>query len=308
MTELLQRYIKGDASEEEKQRIIRWLEESPENMHEYMALRKLYDISVWHADTCPVNRQTQKVYLRRIIVETLKIAAILLIGFAGAWHLFSRQPDAPSMQTVHVPSGQRAELTLSDGTKVWLNARSTLIFPSHFNDRNRKVQLDGEGYFTVTRNEAAPFTVQTARYDIRVLGTEFNVKAYKDSPLFETALLKGSVVVETPDRKQTLRLQPNQIASAHNGQLSTASIPDYNYFRWKDGIFCFENETIENLIEKIQLYYDVKIEVKNTALLPYRYSGKFRIKDGIEHVLKVLQLKHNFTYTKNEDLNLITIQ
>lgn len=308
MTELLHRYIKGEAADEEKQRIIHWLEESPENMQEYRALRKLYNISLWHTDPCRSTRQTRKVSLRRVIVETLKIAAVFLVGFAGAWQLFSRQPDLSSMQTVHVPSGQRAELTLSDGTKVWLNARSTLIFPSHFTDRSRNVQLDGEGYFTVTRNEAAPFTVQTARYDIRVLGTEFNVKAYKDSPLFETALLKGSVVIKTPDSKQALRLQPNQIASAHNGQLSTASIPDYNYFRWKEGLFCFENETIQNLIEKIQLYYDVKIEVKNTALLPYRYSGKFRIKDGIEHVLKVLQLKHNFTYTKNEDSNLITIQ
>lgn len=308
MTELLQRYIKGEASEEEKHRVMLWLEEKPENMREYRALRKLYDISLWNADTSSASRRVRKVSLRRTIREVLKIAAVLLIGFAGAWQLFYHQPETPLMQTVHVPSGQRAELTLSDGTRVWLNARSTLRFPSHFTSHTRQVELDGEGYFTVTRNEATPFTVQTEQYDIRVLGTEFNVKAYPESRLFETALLKGSVEVTPKDTGRTLRLKPNEVARSYDGLLQVTPIQDFNYFKWKEGLFCFENETIENLMEKIQLYYDVKIEVRRPSLLQYRYSGKFRIKDGIEHVLKVLQLKHAFTYTKNEDRNVIIIK
>lgn len=308
MTELLQRYIKGEASEEEKRRVMLWLEENPENMREYRTLRKLYDISLWNTGMPSASRHLRKVSLQRTVTEVLKIAAVLLIGFAGAWQLLYHQPETSSMQTVHVPAGQRAELTLSDGTRVWLNARSTLRFPSHFTSRARKVELDGEGYFTVTRNEAAPFTVQTGRYDIRVLGTEFNVKAYSESRLFETALLTGSVEVAPKDTRHTVRLKPNEVAQSQDGQLKITSIQDPNYFKWKEGLFCFENETIENLIEKMQLYYDVKIEVRRPSLLSYRYSGKFRIKDGIEHVLKVLQLKHAFTYTKDEDRNVIIIK
>ena len=109
------------------------------------------------------------------------------------------------MQTVIVPAGQRAELLLADGTKVWLNSRSKLKFPDRFQKDARKVELDGEGYFEVTHQEEAPFTVHTSKYDVKVLGTEFNVKAYKDKEQFETSLLKGSVEVSNANKSQTIR-------------------------------------------------------------------------------------------------------
>lgn len=308
MKELLKRYLQGDICEEEKARILHWLEESPENRKEYAALRKLYDISLWSGKTSEFRRKPVRTSWRRTAYQLMKIAAIWIFGFLGAWLLSEHAPQTSHTQTIHVPAGQRAELTLSDGTKVWLNSRSTLTFPDHFEAHARQVTLDGEGYFTVARDTKAPFTVQTEKYAIRVLGTEFNVKAYRDSPLFETALLKGSVEISASGHDAALRLKPDEIASTRNGRLVTSRIPDYAYFKWKEGIFCFENETIENLIEKMQLYYDVKIEVRQPSLLPHRYSGKFRIKDGIEHVLKVLQLKHKFTYTKDESLNLIVIK
>lgn len=309
MEELLQRYIRGEVSEKEKQEVALWLNENPENMREFMALRKLYDISLWNTDSLEKTISLKPtVRLRRIMIEVAKIAAILLIGFFGARQLVRQQPDEIRMQTIHVPAGQRAELTLSDGTLVWLNSRSTFRFPDRFTANSRHVELDGEGYFTVRHDETAPFTVQTGKYAVHVLGTEFNVKAYSDSPLFETALLKGSVEISAAGSSQKLRLRPAEIASVSQGQLVTSPISDLNYFKWKEGLFCFENETIEALIEKLQLYYDIRIEVQNKALLQNRYSGKFRIKDGIEHVLRVLQLKHTFTYTKDEENNLIVIK
>lgn len=313
MEELLQRYIKGETSEEEKQLITKWLDETPENMREYMALRKLYDISLWNTTNHKqIESERKQKSLRRFTLEFAKVAAVLLIGFLAAWQVFYKQTrtlEEVSMQTIHVPAGQRAELTLADGTKVWLNSRSTLKFPNQFQANAREVELDGEGYFTVQHNQTSPFTVQTEKYAIRVLGTEFNVKAYHNSDLFETALLKGSVeIAEANHISHALRLKPNQLASTNNGQLTTQTISDYNYFKWKEGLFCFENETVASLIEKMQLYYDVNIEVRKDSLFQYHYSGKFRIKDGIEHVLKVLQLKHKFTYTKDEKRNLIVIE
>lgn len=310
MEDLLQRYIKGEVSEKEKHHIVEWLETDPANMREYMALRKLYDVSLWNTDSRQATLQPmrKKRTLRRFAIEVLKVAAVLLIGFAGTLLLLEKSPEPVGMQTIHVPAGQRAELTLSDGTNVWLNSHSTLKFPEHFEANARNVELDGEGYFTVTHNKSRPFTVQTKKYAIHVLGTEFNVKAYHSSDLFETALLEGSVEISTLGNNESLRLKPNQIASANNGKLNIRNIPNYNYFKWKEGLFCFENETVESLIEKMQLYYDIKIEVEKPSLLQHRYSGKFRTKDGIEHVLKVLQLKHKFTYTKNEELNLILIK
>lgn len=331
MEERLQRYIRGEASEAEKRQVIDWIDQEPEHRREYLAQRKLYDISLWNreAELAAVGEQPaagepekkeagernlsagrpgRRISLRRIAAETIKVAAVLLIGFLGARYFLTPDAGQPRMQTIHVPAGQRAEITLADGTAVWLNSHSTLSFPDRFPEGSRQVELDGEGYFTVAHDARSPFTVKTGKYDIRVLGTEFNVKAYRRSEWFETALLKGSVEIAGPENDRPLRLKPNEVASLHEGRLQKTAIPDYNYFKWKEGLFCFEDETVEQLIEKMQLYYDIRIEVRRPSLLQHRYSGKFRIKDGIEHVLKVLQLKHKFTYTKDEELNLIIIQ
>ena len=93
-----------------------------------------------------------------------------------------------------------------------------------------------------------------------------------------------------------------------NNKLISKDISDYDYFRWKEGLICFNNESVATIIEKLKLYYDIDIEVYNQKFINSRYTGKFRTKDGIEQVLRVLQIEHKFTYTKNNDLNLITIK
>lgn len=309
MKELLQRYIKGEVSEKERLKIASWLDESPENMREFLVLRKLYDISLWQANTDKTNSVKKVHYsIRKVMAEILKIAAIFLIGFWGSKQLQIQQSNKKQMQTIHVPAGQRAEVTLADGTHVWLNSRSTLKFPEQFSANTRNVELDGEGYFSVQHNENSPFTVHTQNHDIQVLGTEFNVKAYHNTSLFETALLKGSVKISSPNLRNGLQLKPNEIVSIENRMLKKSTINNSDYFKWKEGLFCFENESIQDLIKKLELYYDTTIEIQRPSLLKHHYSGKFRIQDGIEHVLKVLQLKHKFTYIKDDDKNLIIIK
>lgn len=212
------------------------------------------------------------------------------------------------MQTIFVPPGQRAELTLTDGTKVWLNAKTTFTFPDKFTANNRRVTLDGEGYFDVTKNPEKPFIVNTERYDIKVMGTEFNVTAYSGSSVFETSLLKGAVEVFSPAKNTKVSLEPHMRTYEENGILKKDTIEHENYFLWKEGLICFYDEPVDKMIKKLQLYYDVKIDVQNKTLLNNRYSGKFRTKDGVEHVLKVLQLNNKFSYEKDNDRNLITIK
>ena len=290
-------------------KIASWLDESPENMREFLVLRKLYDISLWQANTDKTNSVKKVHYsIRKIMAEILKIAAIFLIGFWGSKQLQIQQSNKKQMQTIHVPAGQRAEVTLADGTHVWLNSRSTLKFPEQFSANTRNVELDGEGYFSVQHNENSPFTVHTQNHDVQVLGTEFNVKAYHNTSLFETALLKGSVKISSPNLRNGLQLKPNEIVSIENRMLKKSTINNSDYFKWKEGLFCFENESIQDIIKKLELYYDTTIEIQRPSLLKHHYSGKFRIQDGIEHVLKVLQLKHKFTYIKDDDKNLIIIK
>ncbi len=309
MEELLQRYIKGEVTEDERIRVVVWLDESPDHMDEYIVLRKLYDITLWNDKVKdPLSIKGRKRSLLNIGLGIIKIAAIFLIAFVGSHYYLNQHQPASKLQTIHVPAGQRVELTLSDGTEVWLNSSTTLRFPTYFTADSRKVELEGEGYFTVKHDADCPFIVQTEKYAVRVLGTEFNVKSYRGSNSFETALLTGSVEILTPDRKNNIRINPDQMAILLDGKIVTENIPDKNYFKWKEGIFCFENESVASLMEKLELYYDVNIDVQSKALLKDRYSGKFRMKDGIEHVLKVLQLKYKFSYTKNDETNLIVIK
>ncbi len=309
MEELLRRYIRGEVSDEERAKIARWLDDDPENMREFKAMRKLYDISLWQTEaqaSSNPKKVTGKIW--RMTFETLKIAAILVVGFFASKLIIPHESETVHTQTIHVPPGQRAELTLADGTEVWLNSGTTLRFPDRFAENKREVMLDGEGYFSVRHDANRPFTVQTSRYAVRVLGTEFNVKAYENSSLFETALIEGSVEINSPRMAESLRLKPNELAVANSNTIHVSSIPDYNYFKWKEGLLCFEDESIQNLMKKLELYYDITVDIQNKSLLHYRYTGKFRIRDGIEHVLKVLQLKHRFSYTKDDDKNLIVIK
>lgn len=308
MDELLMKYIKGETTPEEREKVVRWLDEDPEHIHQYHSLRKLYDISLWSPieESQPEKKQTRT--LKPVWIEFLKVAAVILITFLGTKAFFDWKEDPVKMQTVIVPAGQRAELLLADGTKVWLNSRSKLKFPDRFQKDARNVELDGEGYFEVTHKEEAPFTVHTSRYDVKVLGTEFNVKAYNSKNQFETSLLKGSVEVSNMNKSQVVRLRPDEQVISDGSQLIRSVILDKNYFRWKEGLLCLDDESIGGLIDKLELYYDVKIIVQQASLMKYHYSGKFRISDGVEHVLKVLQLKHKFTYTKDEEQNLIIIK
>lgn len=311
MQTLLRRYIEGDATPEEKKQVILWLEEDEAHTEEYKMLRKLHNLNTWNAE--PEKRisfpgKKSKLFVwRKLAQECIKIASVLLMGILVSYFLMLKNEEEVQMQTIHVPYGQRAELFLSDGTKVWLNSGTTLSFPNRFTHTSRHVTLDGEGYFKVAKDEKKPFTVHTEQYDVRVLGTEFNLKSYTKNNLFETALLEGCIEIVS-EYRQPIRLKANEVVHLSDSKLVKSHITDFNYFKWREGLICFEKETLASLFAKLELYYDVRIIVKNQSLLDWSYSGKFRIRDGIEHVLRVLQQRHQFEYIKEEEKNIIIIK
>lgn len=310
--ELLQKYIAGNATEAEKQRVTEWIQENPENMREYMAQRKLHDMALWRTE--PVaeenSRERKHFSLRGVCMEAAKIAAVLTIVLLGThyWTGKHQVPEDKTWQSIYVPAGQRAELMLADGTKVWLNSRSTLTFPGSFKGNIRNVKLDGEGYFAVTKNVEQPFIVETNKCNVKVLGTEFNVMAYAADSVWETSLLEGAVEILVPGSNNSgMRLEPNMMASLKGNRLVKGRIKEVDYFLWREGLLCFNDISVRDMIEKLKLYYGVDIVVNNIRILKNRYTGKFRTKDGVEHVLKVLKLNNKFTYTKNDETNVITI-
>ena len=314
--ELLLKYIEGDCTDLDKVDIAKWLDSDPDHMKEYLALHKLHDITIWQ--TTSVNKSEKKIekktsvwQLKHIYVEFLKVTAVFIVAILTVRYILpypTMQSPAVVLQTIHVPAGQRAEITMADGTKVWLNAKSTLIFPNQFLGRTREVKLDGEGFFEVAHNKSMPFIVNTKKYNVRVWGTRFNLMAYSENEIFETSLLEGSVEVLKSGSTKGTMLRPDERVYLENDCMVTAPIVDTNHFLWKEGIISFDDETFPEMVCKLELYFDLKIEVKNEEILNYRCTGKFRTKDGVEHILKVLKLSNKFSYTIDYKKNIITIK
>ena len=313
-TELLLKYVYGNCTDQEKETITNWLDADTENMKEFLSLRKLRDITIWNA--YPVTEISDKAEEKksiwsgkRIYFEVLKIAAVLLVAIFVSRYIFP-QPKPENMivmQTIHVPAGQRAKIILVDGTKVWLNAKTTFTFPNYFSESSRNVTLNGEGFFDVSSNKHKPFIVKTEKYDIKVLGTKFNLMAYSGKGIFETSLLEGSLEVNNSGAPKGIFIKPNERIFEERNQLVKSPIMHMNHFLWKDGIISFNNESFTDIVNKLELYFDLKIEVKNEKILTYHCTGKFRTKEGVEHILRVLQLSNRFSFKTDDKNNKITI-
>jgi len=308
--ELIKRYLSGNASLKERMLIVEWAKADKKNMKELLTLRKLHDIAIWQQEGTK-QKKNNLMNTRRTIYIITSIAAVFLLLLLGIGiHISTIKKQIPEMvmQTIHVPAGQRAELILADSTRVWLNAGSALRFPNHFSANAREVYLDGEGYFDVKKDTERDFIVHTSSYDIKVLGTEFNVLAYSESGLFEVSLIKGSINIYSEKKNETIRPEPGCKVFLSDNKLHKIKIKNYNTFLWKDGIICFDDEPIHKMIAKLELYFDIRIIVENNRLESTKYTGKFRTKDGIEHILRVLRLKEKFIYEKDDDKNIIIIR
>ncbi|WP_436487527.1 FecR family protein [Chitinophaga sp. ARDCPP14] len=196
--------------------------------------------------------------------------------------------------TITTPRGGQYQLTLADGTKVWLNASSSLRYPSNFSGKERRVELTGEGYFEVARNESMPFHVKVNSIDVEVLGTHFNINSYKDESVIRTTLLEGSVKVTSG--KQASRLKPGQEASViANGDIKLQDdVNTEEVIAWKNGMFQFKAADIETVLRQAARWYDIQIEYKGG--ISARFSGQISRSANAEQLFKILELTNKVRF------------
>ena len=210
---------------------------------------------------------------------------------------------------VFVPAGQRAMLKLQDGTEVWLNAQSTINYPSQFTGTERHVTISGEAYFKVAKNTEMPFIVSTDKADIKVLGTTFNVNNYPNAGFSQISLIEGALEVSGKNViGSTVILEPDQQITLRKNEFTVDQIRFHNHFLWKEGLYCFNNEPMSDILKKLAVYFNVEIIVENTAILKLRYTGKFRQTDGIDEILRIIRKIQPFSIEKNTEGNIIKIK
>lgn len=303
----LYKYFSHQATDEERRQVRAWVESSPENMQKYMSERAFYDSVTLLAE--PEAPAVRRFSLKRVMTVTSKIAAVavvtLLLSYVVRTYLFP--PQIP-MQELYVPVGKQVNLTLADGTNVWLNSGTRLKYPAIFSGKERRVEIDGEGYFKVQKDADCPFRVQTDGGVVEVLGTTFNVEAYSSEHNFRTSLLEGSVKI-TDNRNGEYLLSPDQMAEMQtDGSMKISAISDYDAFRWTEGIISLKNDSFESIMKKFEKYYGVTIKIECDNFAGVSYSGKFYHSDGLQYALKVLQRDIDFTYVSEQENHIIYIK
>ena len=225
----------------------------------------------------------------QFLIKLMKYAAVVILVIISTcwltlWTSSSLLDDSllAETNTLYVPAGQRACITLQDGSLVWLNAQSTLIYPSHFSGSERKVQIMGEAFFEIAKNEKKPFYVVAQNAEMQVLGTKFNVYSYPETGITRTSLVEGAVQVSCDNSTEKVVLKPNEQVTVENGKMTVELIEFPDALLWKEGIYSFNNERLIDITKKLELYYDVKIVVSNQLLRDIRYTCKFRQRDGID--------------------------
>jgi hypothetical protein len=203
-----------------------------------------------------------------------------------------------------VPYGKRSSVTLADGTKVWLNSGSKLMFPPLFKGLTREVMLEGEALFEVTKNSAKPFLVKTDAFKLKVYGTKFNVQAYSKEEKCIIVLVEGKISMNSNQNLQSaeLFLAPNQKVSISRSEnkFEIENIPDTElYTAWIDGYLTFSNEDVKQVLKRVSRYYNISIE----SHLPgdEKIHGKLDLKDDPERVLDGIALISKTKYKKEQN-------
>ncbi|HZL10285.1 MAG TPA: FecR domain-containing protein [Prolixibacteraceae bacterium] len=207
------------------------------------------------------------------------------------------ESEKEMINKVIIPYGKKSMIMLSDGTRVWLNAGSQLIYPSVFADKVRQVMLVGEAFFDVVKNPEKPFVVRTIDVSVHVLGTRFDISAYPEDKLVQTVLEEGAVSLNCSgkgilNKSYVVKMIPNQMVllNKSTGESKSQMVDVSKYVSWKDGMLEFDKVDLVRALKQVERYYNVKISLADPLIGSYKLSGKLDLKDNIEEVLNVIKL------------------
>lgn len=313
---LLAKYFANTLDEDERKEVDNWVSESDEHRkifnhyrHLWMKAEAFTSMSDEQVDLALKTTKKQMVFPKerinyRRLIRQVAAVLIMSLGLSVIYNVF-RSSEAvtiqEAMQEVCAIRGGSTKLQLPDGSMAYLFPGSKLMFPTVFKGENREVKLSGEGYFEVQHDQSMPFIVITGQLNIKVLGTEFNVRAYEGEEVVETVLVNGKVAIERQENGQTetlATLKPNQrsVYRVSSQQLEVTDERDLQkYIAWKKGRLVFDGDGIDEMIHQLEKWYHVEIVIADEAIRSYKFTGEFG-DEPIQEVLTLLQYSSPFNF------------
>lgn len=343
-------HFHGSLTEDQENELERWVESSEKN-RDYYVRTVAYLEATTATDShqvYPAGKAWQKMYRRikpgtvrrRLLFEFGKIAAIVVLAFLGGYFFLylRQQQDNKTISdyvTTEVPYGSKSVVSLPDGSQVWINAGSKIIYAADFNKYNRKVVLEGEAFFDIITDKKKPFFVEAYGIKVKATGTRFNVRAYNDEGFIETILVEGvvSVMQAAVKNEKEFVLAPNQKLTFYKDQLNPAGKagqvnksskePDLRsqkllqirkvelesnvstpvYTSWKDKEWIIYKEKLGTLARKLERRYDVRIIFKDDCIADFSYTGTLQ-DENLKELLDVMCVTSPINY-KFEDKNVM---
>ena len=278
---------------------------------EAMKLKSMDKPSSWISIQKYIQKQKYIFYTKQVLKYAAIIIFAVLIGtYFHNYLLFSNSET--QYATIEVMDGQTSHLFLFDGTEVWLNSGTQFKYPSQFNTTERTVFLNGEAFFKVAKNKNLPFKVKTGKLEVEVLGTTFNVSAYKDEDSQSVVLVEGKVQINNSKGSKIAEIKPGQLAVKNSGTpLIITKTNTILYTSWKDGKVTFNGERLGDISKKLERWYNVEIHFDKESLKDYHFSGTILRNKPVDQTLMALEqlapIKFNYE-VKTNDKDVITIK
>lgn len=306
---IIYKYLSGEATSEEEQTLLAWLQESPSNQEVFFEIK-----AVWHSKQQAVfgneerlvdslgqlnkrilshiNKEKKK---RNLLIRWSSVAAVfLLLVVVAVYNLtetkINNQKTLLSVYSNEASGDSVQIVTLADGTQVWLAAHTTLSSPEVFSDDVRKVYLEGTAFFDVAKDPQHPFIVHTDIAEITVLGTSFSVNSRVPGDKGETILMSGSVLLKQLQSNKEVRLLPGQQAvySKVSSKIEVNEVDANTLTSWRFGIISLTKVSIGEIIQKLEDTYQVKIKMDYSGIKDNRYNFSFKRSNNLEKVLEQL--------------------
>ncbi|MDD4405840.1 MAG: DUF4974 domain-containing protein [Parabacteroides sp.] len=310
---LIIKFLSGQASAEEKELLISWIKESPENRLQFKELQ-----NIWQGLNPPFDpdeievEKIQKDLLKKInkrhwhqhplVIFWQRTAAILVIPLilTVVYLFISHEPEKITFQEIFAPYGTYTQVNLPDDSKVWLNAGSSIKYPTRFKKGSREVSLNGEAYFEVESDRKNPFTVHTSHVDVRATGTVFNVEAYPTDSIASVTMVRGKLGV-TMNNQSQIGLIPGERASFNKNTLQCRieKTDPYKWYAWKDGLMVFRDDPLEYVFKRLGQTFNVEIKVMDKEIANQLYRATFR-EESLSEILRLLKISAPIRYVDHD--------